>query len=104
MYSWAWEANYKIIDQPVRERVTDSTILICDICTMKFLPENRIQTGSKAQGSRKFQEILDLAMVACLSEAPFVKNISKTLRFRGLHCVKELCDSSHDRSLTTTAN
>ena len=24
VYSWAWEANYKIIDQPVREWVTAS--------------------------------------------------------------------------------
>ena len=28
MYSWAWEANYKITDQPVRERVTASNEII----------------------------------------------------------------------------
>ena len=28
MYSWAWEANYKNIAQPVRERVTASRLLL----------------------------------------------------------------------------
>ena len=42
-------------------------ILICDLCTMKFLPENGITTDSKKLSEvKKSKEILDLV---CLFEA-----------------------------------
>ena len=39
----------------------------------------------KAQGSKRFHEILDLA--ACFNQAASVKNITKALGFRGLHWI-----------------
>ena len=73
-------------------------ILICDLCTMKFLSlkmEKKTES-KKAQKYREPQEILDLG---CLFEAVCIPKIagsicktSKALRFRGLHCVNVNCE------------
>ena len=41
MYSWACEANYKIIDQPIRERVTAS-----HKCIQQASPEQGLKKAS----------------------------------------------------------
>ena len=52
MYSRAWEYSYKLNDQPVRERVTASLIIIVMIALVLVFPvSSQIQEGEDGPGS-----------------------------------------------------